>query len=723
MQGKNNINQNLRTKSAGIHNIIITNKEAKPNKNNKVNKITQNKGKRAIPDLKNEKAISNIIIEKAFSINPNYRTNNNKKPTKGNINRNNKRSKSFNLIQRVKRDNNQTSNKKKQIINNINVNINHINHIHISKKEIDTSIRNKSMNKIMNTNKIKKPSTNYNAFKIKPKNNNKISRTEEKKGGLKQSPGLKQIPKSNLFSNFQKKEKKSINSSFFSKLSNNNNKNNNKHPISAKSTLNKNTKKYNIGKIIQKPKNILKKNLSIENNNKKPKQAINKIQQKEKIMQIINQKINSSHKKGKENNKNDLKKNNKIVNKKIITNVNNTNNDPNQKITNNKKIVPKKSNEIQSKATPIKSFSLPTLIGLNNIGATCFINATLQCLSQTEDLTNYFLNEKNKDNIIKNNVALNNQNDKQLSPYYLELINKLWDKKATEPKSYSPNNFVKNINEMNPLFKLGEAGDSKDFIIYILDQLHQELKKPIKSQTKTPELNQYDKENAFQYFQNAFQNERSIISELFFGVHESTNICLNCKQNYKNKKLNNPICYSYGIFNCLIFPLEEVKNMKLKKNAQITNNSINSVNIYDCFNFYQKSDLFTGDNKNYCNICNQLYDSIYTTKIYTSPNYLILIINRGKGNIYNIKLEFSEIINITQFIIKKDKPNIIYNLYGVVTHIGESGPNAHFIASCKSPVDNKWYKYNDAFVDPINDVQKEVIDYGTPYILFYKKMK
>ena len=276
---------------------------------------------------------------------------------------------------------------------------------------------------------------------------------------------------------------------------------------------------------------------------------------------------------------------------------------------------------------------------------------------------------------------------------------------------------------MNPLFKLGEAGDSKDFIIYILDQLHQELKKPIKSQTKTPELNQYDKENAFQYFQNAFQNERSIISELFFGVHESTNICLNCKQNYKNKKLNNPICYSYGIFNCLIFPLEEVKNMKLKKNAQITNNSINSVNIYDCFNFYQKSDLFTGDNKNYCNICNQLYDSIYTNKIYISPNYLILIINRGKGNIYNIKLEFSEIINITQFILKKDKPNIIYNLYGVVTHIGESGPNAHFIASCKSPVDNKWYKYNDAFVDPINDVQKEVIDYGTPYILFYKKMK
>ena len=94
--------------------LTLTNKEAKSNKNNKVNKITQNKGKRAIPGLKNEKAITNIIIEKAFSINPNYRTNNNKKPTKGNINRNNKRSKSFNLIQRVKRDNNQTSNNKER---------------------------------------------------------------------------------------------------------------------------------------------------------------------------------------------------------------------------------------------------------------------------------------------------------------------------------------------------------------------------------------------------------------------------------------------------------------------------------------------------------------------------------------------------------------------------------------------------------------------------------
>ena len=43
------------------------------------------------------------------------------------------------------------------------------------------------------------------------------------------------------------------------------------------------------------------------------------------------------------------------------------------------------------------------------------------------------------------------------------------------------------------------------------------------------------------------------------------------------------------------------------------------------------------------------------------------------------------------------------------------------MAACKSPVDNHWYRYNDAIVNPINDIQKEVLDFGTPYILFYKK--
>ena len=84
-------------------------------------------------------------------------------------------------------------------------------------------------------------------------------------------------------------------------------------------------------------------------------------------------------------------------------------------------------------------------------------------------------------------------------------------------------------------------------------------------------------------------------------------------------------------------------------------------------------------------------------------------------------MDFQNTIDISNYVIQKDKPRIIYNLYGVITHLGESGPNAHFVATCKSPVDGKWYRYNDATVKPIRDFNADVKNFGIPYILFYEK--
>ena len=276
-------------------------------------------------------------------------------------------------------------------------------------------------------------------------------------------------------------------------------------------------------------------------------------------------------------------------------------------------------------------------------------------------------------------------------------------------------------------FRSGEAGDAKDFIIFILEQFHKELQKALNNannQDNTP-LNQYDKNNALNHFLNDFKQNCSIISDLFFGFNETNTICLNCKNNFNSKGINNPICYNYGIFNCLIFPLQEVYKMKTQSIQfnNFINNQNKTVSLYDCFFYNQKSEYFTGQNQNFCNICKQLSDAIYTTKIFISPTILVLILNRGKDNVFDIKIDFNEYLDITQFVIKKDNPKIIYSLYGVISHLGQSGPSAHFVASCKSPVDKKWYRYNDAIVTPINNILKEVINFGTPYILFYQKNK
>ena len=297
----------------------------------------------------------------------------------------------------------------------------------------------------------------------------------------------------------------------------------------------------------------------------------------------------------------------------------------------------------------IKLYYTPTLIGLVNIGATCFKNAALQCLSQTERLTDFFLNDYNKNRIINNNIAILNNNDNQLSPIFSELIHNLWNQNGTN--SIDASNFMSKINEMNPLFKMGEAGDSKDFIIFILERLHIELKNHnnntiINSLINEP-LNQYDKKSSLLHFFAEFQEATSIISDIFFGFTETTNECLNCKNNFNSKGMQNPICYNYQSFNCLVFPLEEVKNMKnnsmqSNNNTQINNNR---VNIYECFFYNQKTELFNGSNQNFCNICRQLGDSYYSNKIYIGPSVLILILNRGKDNIYDVKLDFYEKID------------------------------------------------------------------------------
>ena len=42
----------------------------------------------------------------------------------------------------------------------------------------------------------------------------------------------------------------------------------------------------------------------------------------------------------------------------------------------------------------------------------------------------------------------------------------------------------------------------------------------------------------------------------------------------------------------------------------------NFVTINECFSYNQKAKLFTGENRVYCNICKQLYDSNYESKIF-----------------------------------------------------------------------------------------------------------
>ena len=163
-------------------------------------------------------------------------------------------------------------------------------------------------------------------------------------------------------------------------------------------------------------------------------------------------------------------------------------------------------------------------------------------------------------------------------------------------------------------------------------------------------------------------------------------------------------------------PLLLQQNMINMQNLQ----NINSVNIYDCFNYNEKFEYFQGENSMYCNNCKQQLPASYQTTLYTTPEILILVLNRGKGIEFRVKLEFYEDLNLMKYV-KMQNTGVQYKLIGVVTHLGESGASGHFIAYCKSPISLEWYQYNDDLVTPVVNFKQQIIDYAMPYILFYQK--
>ena len=102
----------------------------------------------------------------------------------------------------------------------------------------------------------------------------------------------------------------------------------------------------------------------------------------------------------------------------------------------------------------------------------------------------------------------------------------------------------------------------------------------------------------------------------------------------------------------------------------------------------------------------------------------------SRNIIYNIKsnldiqFTFPEFISLKKYIMDKT-PNTNYELISILALQSSDGVSFHYLAFCKSPMDNQWYTYNDSIVthcisnNIINEIQQNYI----PYILFYRKSK
>nr|XP_042701606.1 inactive ubiquitin carboxyl-terminal hydrolase 50 [Chrysemys picta bellii] len=316
------------------------------------------------------------------------------------------------------------------------------------------------------------------------------------------------------------------------------------------------------------------------------------------------------------------------------------------------------------------------LTGLRNLGNTCYMNAVLQCLCSISPLVEYFLSGKYV-------TALHKENG-EVATAFAYLMADMW---LGEFECISPEVFRSVIGDLCPAFTKKTQQDAQEFLIYVLNELHEALKKSCKRRCYgNTSTSREDRGTG---------SETSIITQLFEGQLSYDITCLACQTTTDKNE----------VFTVLSLPIP----------------SESACSLQDCLECFFQQDTLTWNNQIHCSFCGTKQDAAVKANIGKAPKMVIFHLKRFdyQGSYKrklgtNIYYPLSN-LDLSPYIYPLFRKNPKYNLCAVVNHFGYLD-GGHYTAFCKHTLSQNWYSFDDA---QVSEIPQASVQSAAAYLLFY----
>ncbi|XP_011298762.1 ubiquitin carboxyl-terminal hydrolase 3 [Fopius arisanus] len=347
------------------------------------------------------------------------------------------------------------------------------------------------------------------------------------------------------------------------------------------------------------------------------------------------------------------------------------------------------------------------VVGLRNLGNTCFMNVVLQSFNNISHFCEYLTQMPSLEGIAFDEPPTHRGRivapgrAKELSDALLaeELRKVLLSLSlgGSNGQAISPECLFLVIWKVVPRFRGYQQQDAHEFLTYMLDRLHTELLQLLPRLGHEP---------------LGLRGKQSIVTAVFGGTLLSVVHCMNCRTDSK----------THEPFQDLSL---DIPDKLQRRNATKEQEEVCSL-TFSLSRFFKVEEL--ADSELYfCDNCRGKQRSTKRFWIHRLPNVLCLHIKRFRWcNSYRSKVDTQvdfpmESLDMSMYTVRGSaggkmgpQNGHLYDLAAVIVHHGSGAGTGHYTAFAVH--DGQWFHFNDSSVRPAST---ESVAKCKPYILFY----